>query len=169
MPYTKESLIGQKFGKLTVIGEGVRSPSGRRQWRCICECGGETSCITNNLRRGNSKSCGCETNSKDIAGQRFGRLIAISPDGKSSSRQIRWKCQCDCGNISTVDGTQLRRGTTNSCGCLSREKTAEQGHKNSTHGHTRKGVKSPLYLCWRNMHVRCTNKKSKDWVSGITC
>lgn len=30
---------------------------------------------------------------------------------------MRWKCKCDCGNITYVDGTMLRSGNTKSCGC----------------------------------------------------
>lgn len=58
----------------------------------------------------------------DITGQRFGKLVVIQraddhyePSGK---RVIRWKCQCDCGEISVVSGSQLRKGRTKSCGCL---------------------------------------------------
>ena len=35
-----------------------------------------------------------------------------------NSRKLYWKCQCDCGAIVSVDGTHLRRGETQSCGCI---------------------------------------------------
>jgi len=32
-----------------------------------------------------------------------------------------WLCKCDCGNEIVVIGNNLKRGTTNSCGCLAKE------------------------------------------------
>lgn len=59
------SLIGQKFGRLTVIGqtENYISRSGKQHtaWECICSCTNRTKCIVigNNLTKGNTRSCGC--------------------------------------------------------------------------------------------------------------
>lgn len=51
-------LAGQRFGRLTAL-----EPAGRYKrettWRCICDCGGETTVSSCNLRKGNTKSCGC--------------------------------------------------------------------------------------------------------------
>lgn len=49
---------------------------------------------------------------KDLTGQRFGKLTAVSYAGKQ-----RWNCICDCGNEKTVHIADLGR-TVNSCGCL---------------------------------------------------
>lgn len=59
----KDNLIGQKFGRLTVI-EKVgykRSNSGYEDivWKCICDCGNLTQTITPYLKKGVTKSCGC--------------------------------------------------------------------------------------------------------------
>lgn len=51
-------LVGQKFGKLTVI-ELDPKQEGRRKWICKCECGNTTSVREYNLKSGNTKSCGC--------------------------------------------------------------------------------------------------------------
>lgn len=50
----RSNLTGQKFGKLTVV-EFI----GNSRWQCLCDCGGVTSVITANLKRGNTRSCGC--------------------------------------------------------------------------------------------------------------
>ena len=70
---------------------------------------------------------------KDITGQRFGRLIVIERDynypfehNLARKTNAYWKCKCDCGNIITVRGTNLRNGKTKSCGCLSKEKAAQR-------------------------------------------
>lgn len=56
-------LIGQKFGRLTVVDHGdyYISPKGAKvkQWKCKCECGNETLASTIQLRNGSKKSCGC--------------------------------------------------------------------------------------------------------------
>lgn len=51
-------LTGQKFGRLSVID---RAPNhGRRtMWNCVCDCGNRIVVRSENLRSGNSKSCGC--------------------------------------------------------------------------------------------------------------
>lgn len=61
------SLVGQRFGRLVVI---ERSPSRlqKAQWRCLCECGGETTAPTSALRSGNTTSCGCR--SREVSGAR---------------------------------------------------------------------------------------------------
>ena len=54
----------------------------------------------------------------DLTGQRFGRLIVLRRDTSKISRYIYWVCQCDCGNVVSILGTNLKRGATKSCGCL---------------------------------------------------
>ena len=44
------------------------------------------------------------------------RLTIIEYLGKN-----RWKCKCNCGNIITTKGTNIRSGLTKSCGCLQKE------------------------------------------------
>lgn len=54
-------MIGQRFGRLTVLAEGPRAESTRKQrrWICRCDCGNERLVYVESLRRGLSKSCGC--------------------------------------------------------------------------------------------------------------
>lgn len=59
------NISGWKIGRLTVTSEFVRNSrdetaknKGKRQWRCICECGRESWPITANLMSGNTSSCG---------------------------------------------------------------------------------------------------------------
>lgn len=56
------SLVNQKFGQLTVVALSHRAqvPGGTKLfWRCVCDCGAETVVAASNLKRGNTKSCGC--------------------------------------------------------------------------------------------------------------
>jgi len=57
-------------------------------------------------------------NAKDIAGQRFGKLTAISPTNKRAGSQVVWLCHCDCGKETLVSTGKLQSGHTKSCGCL---------------------------------------------------
>lgn len=57
-------MIGERFGRLTVVGEAERyitpktgKPS--RRWRCECACGGETITKAAKLKSGHTQSCGC--------------------------------------------------------------------------------------------------------------
>jgi hypothetical protein len=53
------NLVGQRFGKLTVL-----SWAGNSSWFCRCECGRTTEVIGANLKRLNTRSCGCVRNAK---------------------------------------------------------------------------------------------------------
>ena len=50
-------MIGEKFGRLTIIAE-IEKTSARRM-KCKCECGKEKDVFLNHLRSGKTKSCGC--------------------------------------------------------------------------------------------------------------
>lgn len=53
------NLVGQRFGRLTVLEyTGSRGSSGAL-WRCRCDCGNEIITSSAVLRRGTSRSCGC--------------------------------------------------------------------------------------------------------------
>jgi len=52
-------LTGQRFGRLTVAGLHHGDGKGAYYWTCKCDCGGECVALTNNLRKGNTISCGC--------------------------------------------------------------------------------------------------------------
>jgi hypothetical protein len=52
----------------------------------------------------------------DMTGQRFGKLVVLRVYGKRK-QAIYWLCQCDCGRTTRVSGSNLRTGSTRSCGC----------------------------------------------------
>ena len=61
-------MIGEKYGKLTVLKEVEKftQPSGQTQrgYLCKCECGNETVVCAMSLRLGRTKSCGCLRNER---------------------------------------------------------------------------------------------------------
>ena len=60
-------LTGERFGRLVVIGAAPRSWDNRIMWRCLCDCGKETTVESYTLTSGHSKSCGCLLSDKTIA------------------------------------------------------------------------------------------------------
>lgn len=51
-------ITGVRFGRLTAISYHSSSSQGRN-WLCKCDCGTETYCEANQLKRGHKRSCGC--------------------------------------------------------------------------------------------------------------
>ena len=60
----------------------------------------------------------------DLAGRRFGRLVALEFVDYGANYAALWRCACDCGVARVVTRTSLLQGYTRSCGCLRREATA---------------------------------------------
>ena len=122
-----ESLVGQKFGKLIVIGESIFIKRNSYSL-CKCDCGNEKLIRNTNLKCGKTKSCGClrhtYNNAENLIGQRFGKLtvigepIAIKKYGHSL-------CKCDCGNEKIIRNNGLKTGNTKSCGCIYKYKKAK--------------------------------------------
>ena len=55
----KLDLTGQRFGKLTVL-RPAENLGDSTAWVCQCDCGRETVVRTDKLRRGHTKTCGCQ-------------------------------------------------------------------------------------------------------------
>lgn len=51
-------LVGEKYGRLTVV-EFDRLQNHKTYWKCVCDCGLTVIATGNNLRSGNTQSCGC--------------------------------------------------------------------------------------------------------------
>lgn len=86
-----------------------------------------------------------------MEGKVFGHLTVLEYVGNE-----KWKCLCDCGNISYPNGNSLRTGKTKSCGCGYQEKLVDSL---TTHGkrHTR------IYSIYTNMKSRCYNKNRSNY------
>lgn len=115
---------GMKFGKWEVI---KKSPKKSYQvfWICKCECGNIRTLRGTALRSGESKSCGCSMEEyKNIIGKKFGRWTVIDKSNKRlKGYALKWRCMCECGNISYISASILRTGKSKSCGkCISNKK-----------------------------------------------
>lgn len=122
---TKENkinyLVGKRFGKLVVEARTEERINGSVVWKCKCDCGGYKNVPTHLLTSNHTQSCGClvrEVQWNDLTNQRFGKLIALYPCNYKRSSSIIWHCKCDCGNECNVESYNLRKGITQSCGCI---------------------------------------------------
>lgn len=91
--------------------------------------------------------------SKDISGQRFGKLIAIRRSSKSNCGKWKWLCKCDCGNYKEIDIHQLLRTdkpSTKTCGKCKKSMVGTKSYKHGMSG-------SRLYQCYKLMKNRCYN------------
>ncbi len=78
-------------------------------------------------------ACGC-TRRESIAarcrkpvlkGEQFGRLTAAQDAQYAKGNRATVACICDCGEACVIQQQCLRRGTTQSCGCLHRERSSQ--------------------------------------------
>ena len=91
----------------------------------------------------------------DLTGQKFGRLTVISR-AENKGKRAAWNCLCECGKKVVVEGSLLKSGNTQSCGCLKREITSES-HRIHGKRHTK------LYGVWCSMKARCYNQNQKSY------
>lgn len=130
-------LIGQRFGRLAVEEFAERKPGRKARffWKVRCDCGKQFDIDGHSLRSGNTQSCGClskdfsaQLNRVSILGQKFGRLLVIGETSKRDrAGNIAWLCLCDCGVEKKVSGASLRKGVSQSCGCLCLERRTTHG------------------------------------------
>lgn len=52
-------LVGQRFWYLTVMDYAGKDKHSKHLWLCKCDCGNTKKVITNSLKSGATKSCGC--------------------------------------------------------------------------------------------------------------
>ena len=90
------------------------------------------------------------TKLRDLTGFRFNRWHVIERAPNDRHRNTRWHCRCNCGTLRIVNGANLTRGLSPSCGCLRKENNTK---RLTTHGL----AKSRIYKRWADMIQRCHN------------
>jgi hypothetical protein len=51
--------VGLRYGRLVVLSDAGVDHSKKRLWKCLCDCGKETTVTAGSLATGNTISCGC--------------------------------------------------------------------------------------------------------------
>jgi len=120
----REDLTGKTFNGIYVVSMSEKKTSGLIHWNCICHCGNSFVVSGKNLKRGNTKSCGCERYNKahdrflDLTGKQYNNLIVKQFVGDRKHKRYVWRCECLlCGGTCDVSTNNLRSGHTTSCGC----------------------------------------------------
>ena len=92
----------------------------------------------------------------DETGNVYGRWTVMRKGERDKTGRFRWLCVCVCGIKKEVDGRLLRKGQSQSCGCLMVERVKKA---NTTHGMS----KTKLYQHWIDMMRRCYHKGRKEY------
>jgi hypothetical protein len=97
---------------------------------------------------------------KDLTGQKFGRLTAIGRDGKNKFGHPLWRWRCSCGNEISRPFQPIKEGRQISCGCA----RDEGSRRRKKHGRW----KSRTYKAWTGMKARCagTHGEASKYYEG---
>lgn len=96
----------------------------------------------------------------NLTGQRCHRWTVVSIYGRDKYQNVMWLCLCKCGNWGLLTSTALRKRSTHSCGCFSREQFQA---RSKTHGEAAVSNKTPEYRAYQHAKTRCTNPKVKHY------
>ncbi len=88
---------------------------------------------------------------KTLEGKRFKKLLVGSRTRENSVTQ--YNCVCDCGNTTIVSHSNLKSGSTGSCGCAILE----------TRGSERKPLKDVIMRAIWNVYKRNAKNRHYEW------
>lgn len=117
----EHSLSGQKFNRLSALGDDGTRKFGDIYLLCECECGTLVHAPGWRLKSGRVKSCGClnqelkRSRFKDLTGDEDDNFKVIRRIGSKNSKAL-WEVVCKhCGNLAELTGNDMQHQS--SCGC----------------------------------------------------
>lgn len=90
----------------------------------------------------------------DLTGLVFGKLTVVDRNMESKNKAAYWNCLCECKSVCVRGSRSLIDGRSWHCGC-----SINNSAKGVTHGLS----KTPTYITWSNMKMRCLNKNRKGY------
>lgn len=88
---------------------------------------------------------------------------------EKSGNHVIWRFLCDCGKEHFATATDVKRGTTKSCGCMQGYLVSKLQTK---HGECASYTSTKEYKTWLGLKSRCNNPKNKSYADygarGIT-
>ena len=92
--------VGQRFGWLTVLGEGTKSPSGARRIRVQCRCGRIYDSSPEAFKRDDCKCHWCANKIKaqmrtlDLVGKTYGNYEVLEKAEQNDKGMNQYRCRC---------------------------------------------------------------------------
>lgn len=114
-------LRGKKFNSFTVLSLIDKTP---RRWLCKCDCGTNKILPTSRLKSGKVSECGnCVTKRRTAAAKQrrqkeVGKLFNSWTVIAAGDLLGRLVCECECGEIKSVNKCSVTKGKTKNCGCI---------------------------------------------------
>jgi hypothetical protein len=139
-------MIGVKFGRWTVIDDSMARKSNGYATLCKCDCGKKKLVQRTYLKKGRSKSCGCQ-----------GLYPGIFIDGNEvlsinkNCKDVNLKCKHGRVFNTRIINGRMRAKT---CPC-------DRVFSFPDHGECHK---TSEYECWRRLRQRCNNKNLKEYI-----
>lgn len=140
------NLVGKRFGRLLVLSRAASDKQNNARWSCSCDCGNEVLVRGSFLIHGQG-FCGrtCPLNierlTRNITGERFGRLVVLEPVKVGRLTKPIWRFKCDCGVTRDMRSYNVTSGDTKSCGCLGIESRIKHGQSRTREYHRLAGIK----------------------------
>jgi hypothetical protein len=97
-----------------------------------------------------------------MLGKKFGLWeVLAETTNRTPEGSVLWLCRYACGVEREINGVSLRRGVSQSCGCVHKTKEAKARARAvfTTHGATG----SPTHKTWLAMRRRCLDPNYKDY------
>jgi hypothetical protein len=146
MLFSDSSLIGQRFGKWTVLSFKFRDEKSEQVYECKCECGTIKDHRLSTLKRNITTQCkSCRMKQlnyvEDLVGKRFGNWIALEKIKNESRNEWYYKSICSCGHIASLSGDRLKTKKETNC----------HRHSNKIHGM----YNTSTFKIWCGMLNRC--------------
>lgn len=79
-----KDLIGEKYGRLTVLNREPNGKAHNTRWKCECQCGNIVIVYASSLRSGATQSCGCLWKERATKHNMYGTRIYCIWDGMKS-------------------------------------------------------------------------------------
>lgn len=164
MSQKKPIIIGEKYGKLTIIEETDIKKSGKIYVKAMCDCGNTKIIQMSHIRTGRIKTCGCyqkesvgERSKRDYQ-ERYNKLRIIKEVERTIPKYRRVLVECDCGKVFETNLQDIKSGNTKSCGCYKLKRIRET---KVTHGDSyRVNIGTTTeYTTWKAIKQRCYYKK----------
>lgn len=129
----RKNLTFQKFNYLFVCYYAGQTEKGAVLWHCRCDCGRYLNVQGGHLVSGHTSSCGCRSIVEhNLCGLIVNRLTVLHRYTRDDYGKQLWWCRCICGNELPIRSDSLTGGTSQSCGCLAKELSAERLIKQNT-------------------------------------